>query len=90
MVDESEDKERQRNSVRELEILAIRNTMRTENGRGFMYRCLQNCGTFTNTFGEDPHTHAYRAGKRGHGLWLDAELRHAATEDYYKMLRENL
>jgi hypothetical protein len=90
MFDDDGEKSRQRNAVKELELQAIRSVMRTENGRGFMYKCLMNCGTFVNNYCEDTHTHAYRAGLRSHGVWLDSELRHAATEDYYKMLRENL
>ena len=76
--------------ARELELLAMRAIMRTENGRAFMYTCLQNCGTYTGTFSADTHEHAFRAGARSHGLWLDAELRDAATDDYFRMLREQV
>ena len=77
------------NNERELELLTIRNLMKTENGRSFMWRCLQNCGTFENMFNADQSIHAFNSGKRSHGLWLDDELREAAPDDYFRMLKEN-
>ncbi len=78
---------------RDLELLTIRNIMKTENGRAFMFRCLENCGTFNGTFDNDTHKHAFNAGLRQHGLWLDSELRDAdddsGTDYYYQMLKEN-
>ena len=74
---------------RELELLAMRNTLSTEGGRAFMWRCLLNCGTFETMFTIDPFQHAFGAGMRSHGVWLDAELREASPNDYYKMMREN-
>ena len=74
---------------RELELLTIRNIMKTENGRLFMWHCLQNCCTFENIFNKDTIQHSYNSGLRSHGLWLDQELREASTDDYYKMLKEN-
>lgn len=86
--DVNENSKKQRES-RELELLTIRNIMNTENGRTFMYRCLQNCCTFESIFSTDVAQHAYNSGKRSHGLWLDEELREAAPDDYFKMLKEN-
>ena len=77
------------NKSRELELFSIRNIMKTENGRSFMWRCLQNCCTFEDTFKSDPIEHAHIAGLRGHGVWLNRELRDAATDDYFKMMKEN-
>lgn len=74
---------------RELELLTIRGVMKTENGRAFMMRCLQNCCTFNSVYNNDTHMHAFNSGVRSHGLWLDAELREAAPDDYFKMLKEN-
>lgn len=88
MFDE-EERTKKHNDARELELLAIRNTMKTENGRAFMWRCLQMCCTFESIFDKDSIQHAFNAGNRSHGLWLDAELREAATDDYFKMLKEN-
>ena len=75
--------------ARELELLTIRHIMKTENGRNFMFRCLQNCSTFESIFNVDTQLHSFSAGLRSHGIWLDDELREAATDDYFKMLKEN-
>lgn len=75
---------------RELQLLTIRELMKTENGRNFMYRCLQKCCTFENIFNADPINHAYNAGAREHGLWLERELKEAAPEDYIVMLQEHI
>lgn len=77
------------NDARELELLAIRNLMKTEIGRDLMMRCLQNCCTFESIFNTDATKHAFSAGKRSHGVWLCDELREASEEDYFKMLREH-
>ena len=77
------------NDSRELELLSLRNIMKTQNGRDFMYRCLQNCCTFGSEFSTNTQQHAFNAGVRSHGLWLDTELKQAATDDYFKMLREH-
>jgi hypothetical protein len=89
MFDEENEGAKKQQKSRELELLTIRNIMKSENGRAFMWRCLQNCCTFENIFSMDAVQHAHSAGLRSHGLWLDEELRDAATEDYYKMLKEN-
>ncbi len=88
MSEDDEVRKNQQNN-RELELLTVRNLMKTENGRSFMWRCLQNCCTFESIFNTDAMLHSYNSGKRSHGLWLDVELREAAPEDYYKMLKEN-
>lgn len=88
MFEENDGHKKQKES-REMELLTIRNLMKTENGRTFMWRCLQDCGTFESMFNTDAIQHAYNAGKRSHGLWLEQELKDSATDDYYKMLKEN-
>jgi|TARA_R110002126_G_scaffold198829_1_gene346388 hypothetical protein len=89
MMDDDDQRAKKHNKSRELELLSIRNIMKTENGRAFMHRCLQNCCTFESIFSTDTHQHAFNAGARSHGLWLDAELKEAATDDYFKMLKEH-
>lgn len=89
MFDEENEGAKKQQKSRELELLTIRNVMKSESGRAFMWRCLQNCCTFENIFSKDAVQHAHNAGLRSHGLWLDEELRDAATDDYYKMLKEN-
>ena len=89
VLDNQEGVKKQRKS-RELELLTIRQVMKTENGRAFMWRCLQNCMTFDNIFHQDATVHAYNAGAREHGLWLERELKEAAPEDYIKMRQEHV
>lgn len=87
-LESSKSKKKQQKS-RELELHSIREIMKTENGRSFMWRCLQNCGTFENMFNVDPILHARNAGVRSHGLWLESELKEATPDNYFKMLKEN-
>lgn len=89
LFDEGNGNKKQRKS-RDLELLTIRQVMKTENGRSFMWRCLQNCCVFENIFNADPVLHAYNAGAREHGLWLERELKEAAPDDYVKMLKEHI
>lgn len=90
MNDDSFSVDKTQSQSRELELLTMRNVMKTENGRSFMFRCLQNACVNENVFDIDPLTHAYRAGKREQGLWLDRELKEAAPEEYIKMLQEHI
>lgn len=76
-------------NARDLELFTISNIMKTENGRAFMFRCLQNCCTFESIYSKDAMQHAYNAGARSHGLWLDSELREAAGDYYLMMMKEN-
>lgn len=79
----------EKTNERELELLAVQNTMSTEIGRHFMFRCLEIAGVFSDTFNDDPLTMAMNNGKRRHGLWLDAELREASFDNYLVMIKEN-
>jgi hypothetical protein len=88
MSDENERK-RGNSNEREVELLTIRNLMRNESGRDFMWRCLQQSCIFSNVFDKDPMTHAHRAGAREQGLWLDREIKEAAPDEYLMMLREH-
>ena len=76
--------------ARELELYTIRQLMKTENGRNFMWRCLENCSVFESVFNADPTLHTYKAGARDHGLWLERELKEAAPDEYIKMLTEHM
>ena len=75
---------------REIQLLTICNIMRTENGRSFMYRCLHQSGVYGIVFDKDSHQHAFNSGAREHGLWLEAELKEAAPDEYLQMLKENI
>ena len=87
--DEENEGAKKQQNARELELLTIRNIMKLETGRALMWRCLQNCCTFESIYSNEASQHSFNAGLRSHGLWLDEELREAATDDYYKMLKEN-
>lgn len=74
---------------REVELLTMRNLMRNESGRDFMWRCLQQACIFSNTYTDDPLRHAYLAGGREMGLWIDKELKEAAPDEYLLMMKEH-
>jgi len=78
-----------KNIPRSEELHTIRTIMNTENGRNFMMRCLSHCGTYDSVFDKDPLKHAYNSGSRDHGVWLERELKEAASESFLIMLREN-
>tara|TARA_R110002074_G_scaffold195878_3_gene362448 strand:+ start:8357 stop:8620 length:264 start_codon:yes stop_codon:yes gene_type:complete len=75
--------------ARDLELFTIRGILKSEQGRHFLWRCLENCYTFDNIFEADHNKHIYKSGSRRHGLWLDSEIREADSDLYYKMLKEN-
>ena len=77
-------------SDRAAELLAISNVMSSEGGRDFIWRCLQTTGYLYSTFDRDSLIHAYNAGKRDSGLWLEAEIKEASPDLYLKMLKEHL
>lgn len=77
------------NNKRSVELHTIRMLMNTEDGRAFMMRCLQQCGTYDSVFHKDPLRHAYNSGGRDFGVWLEKELKEAANESFLIMLREN-
>lgn len=75
---------------REIELHAIDQVMRTENGRDFMWRCLTECGTFDDIFSPDQIVSAHRSGQRRIGLWLVSELKEANSDLYMQMLKEHI
>lgn len=72
------------------EPLAVQNLMRTEGGREWMWKHLQECGVFENIFDENPVRQAYNAGKRQAGLQLEADLKEHDPDNYLKMMKENI
>lgn len=76
--------------LRELEKAAIQDIMKTEGGRHFMWRCLEQSCIFMETFNSDPSIHALNAGRRNNGLWIESELKDAAPANYIKMLQEHI
>lgn len=75
-------------SERDKELLAVSNLIRTPEGRAFMWRFLQRARTHVNIFDNDPIKHAFNAGSRDMGLWLEAEIKDASPDLYIKMIKE--
>ncbi len=69
--------------------LVLENIMRTEPGRSYMWRKLQEWGVFESIWSSDPNTHSYNAGRREAGVELNREIRSAAPGYYVKMIEEN-
>ncbi len=90
MTDDLYDEEKPRSNPRASELLAIQNVMSTEQGRDFMWRCLQQSCIFVSTFHADSRIHCMNEGRRGQGLWLESELKEASPHDYIKMLKEHI
>ena len=75
---------------RNREILAVRNIMKNEDGRNFMWSQLQYCSVFESIFNKDTNQHSYNAGLREAGLNLSRKLKEAAPDEYLKMIKENM
>lgn len=75
---------------RELELLTVRKLLSSENGRNFAWQCLQQTNVYGIVFDKDPIQHAYNAGAREVGLWLEREMKEAAPEEYLKMIGEHI
>jgi hypothetical protein len=84
-----DDKPKNQSKTRAAELHAMRDILRTNQGRDFMWRLLQQTGIFDTCFDKDPVVHAFKAGCRESGLWLQRELRDASTDLYLKMLKEH-
>ncbi len=84
---EEEKPRKKRNNTDEL---VVQNTMRTEDGRRFLWDYLQNCGVFATIFAIDTHQHAYSAGMREAGMQLHDNLRDYAPDQYLTMIKENI
>lgn len=91
MGDEFYDEEKPRyvDKTRELELLNLRNQMKTEVGRGIMWRILSKSRIFMDIYDPDPIVSAYNSGSRSQGLWLESELKQASFGYYLKMIEEN-
>ena len=75
---------------REITELTIRNLMRTENGRDFIWQLLEDCGTFATVWHKDHDTRCFESGKREIGLQLVSELKRAAPDEYIMMMKEKI
>ncbi len=78
------------NIARDLEKEQVKGIMGTREGRHFMWRLLEQSGTFADCFDVDPYIHANNAGRRSLGVWLDSEIRDAAPGSYETMIKEHI
>lgn len=74
--------------ARKLEISDILCIMRTESGRRFVKRVFEYTSFFSDTFDDDPVTHARQAGKRNVGVWLYNELKSSTPDQLQLLMRE--
>jgi|TARA_R110000850_G_scaffold13741_4_gene44263 hypothetical protein len=74
---------------RGLELLALKGIMTTKDGRSVVARLIELAGTHSDTFSADPYTHAYKAGKRSQGVWLENEVKTHFNGSYLLMLKES-
>ncbi len=75
--------------ARKLEIEDIRNVVRHEAGRRFLYRILENSGVHSDMFEPDPYVNAHNSGRQSAGRWTEAEIKEAAPEFYLMMIKEH-
>lgn len=65
---------------RTMELEDIRDTVKTVGGRRFIWRLLQQCGTFQSTFSAVDGMTQYNAGRQDIGHFLLSELTHAQPD----------
>lgn len=84
-VKSAERKERDR---REQELLDLRELLKTEFGRRFVWRVLGYCKLFSDVWDPSSRIH-FNAGLQHVGNWLTAEITAADEEAFFLMMREN-
>lgn len=85
-----EDDEDGKKSKSNPDALAIRNILKDEGGRAYIWKHLQSCGVFENIFNIDPIQHGYNAGLREAGLRLERDIKEYEPFYYMKMIKENI
>ena len=76
-------------AARSAQLLAVAAVMSSQSGREFMHRCLMQAHVFVSVFDEDVVKHAFNAGRRESGLFMERELKAAAPDQYWLMMKEN-
>jgi hypothetical protein len=67
----------------------LRHIMRNKKGRAFLYRLLERCHIYGDTFaGEDTHISAFRQGEENVGKQLMLEGMDASPDLYVEMIKE--
>lgn len=73
---------------RENQLLAINHILSTEGGRAFLWRLLEGCGVYRQSFNGDFAETAFFEGKRCIGLWTIGEIMAADPTAYQRMQAE--
>lgn len=86
--EEAKAKEEQLREInRKNELNDVKKIMKTEQGRRFIYRILEQTGMFTTSFTGNSATY-FKEGERNIGLWLQKEIDVECMEEGFTMLRE--
>lgn len=80
--------ERKEKDARELELSDLRELLKTEPGRRFVWRVLGHCQLFSDIWDPSSRIH-FNAGVQHVGNWLTAEIIAANEESFFLMMREN-
>ncbi len=85
-----EDRDRlEAEKLRRADMDVLREIMATPQGRGWLWRRLEACHIFGNTFfGEETHRSAFAQGQENVGRRLWADVQEASLELYVKMCAE--
>lgn len=76
--------------VRQKEIDDIRKTLKTPEGRRFIWRMLGKCGVFRNSFNSNSNQTAFSEGQRNIGLDLLNDINEADIAAFARMQNEYL
>lgn len=74
--------------AREKQLNDIRFLLSREQGRRFLWRCLERCGVYRSSFTGNSQTF-FNEGERNIGLFILDDIMEAAPDAYLLMLKEN-
>lgn len=80
--------ERAEKKARELELADLRELLKTESGRRFVFRVMGYCKLFSDIWDPSSRIH-FNAGIQHVGNWLLAEVTASDEESFFTMMREN-
>jgi len=86
--DQIKDQSQKQKFRREREVNDIRSMLGTTEGRRFLWRLMEKCGVYRESFTGSSETF-FLEGKRSIGLFVIAEIMDAEPEAYLLMIKEN-
>jgi len=86
--DQVRDQSQKQKFRREREVNDIRSMLGTTEGRRFLWRLMEKCGVYRESFTGSSETF-FLEGKRSIGLFVIAEIMDAEPEAYLLMIKEN-